>query len=69
MAKTVFAQVGDNHQVIGGTCPAGHIEMQGLRPSPNHIATLSGAWEYQETSNNETQGNSAITDSGAVSDV
>ena len=40
----VFAEVGASLQQIGGTCPDGWVEMQGERPSPEHVADDRGEW-------------------------
>lgn len=43
MAK-VFAEVGQSLQQIGGTCPAGWIEMSVERPDSDSIARADGTW-------------------------
>lgn len=43
-----FAKVGSNEVVIDSTknpqCPDGYIEMQGDRPTPEHVAMNDGTW-------------------------
>ena len=40
----IYAKVGESFQQIGGSCPSGYIEMQGERPTPQHIACENGTW-------------------------
>lgn len=40
----VYAFPGSSEQQIGGTCPAGWVQMQGPRPSPHHVAEADGTW-------------------------
>ena len=41
----IYAKVGQTAQQIGGSCPEDWIEMLSERPSPSHVATVSGEWE------------------------
>lgn len=47
-----YAIVGESIQIINETkeplCPQGYIEMQGERPSPEHIANDTGEWVLPE---------------------
>ena len=45
----IYAKVGQSFQQVGGSCPSGYIEMQGERPTPQHIACEDGTWGLQET--------------------
>lgn len=40
----IYAKVGESFQQIGGSCPSGYIEMQGERPTPQHVACENGTW-------------------------
>ena len=40
----IYAKVGESFQQVGGSCPSGYIEMQGERPTPQHIAQANGTW-------------------------
>lgn len=40
----IYAKVGESFQQVGGSCPVGYIEMQGERPTPQHIACENGTW-------------------------
>lgn len=42
--SNVYAIPGSSEQQIGGTCPAGWVQMQGARPSPLHAAQMDGTW-------------------------
>lgn len=44
--QSVFAEVGNSLQQIGGDCPAGWIEMAGARPTNEHVALVDGTWQY-----------------------
>lgn len=44
MPFIVYAKVGDSFQQVGGECPAGFIQMNGLRPDGDYIAAESGEW-------------------------
>lgn len=40
----VYAQLGDSFQRIGGDCPPGFIQMNGVRPELHYVANASGEW-------------------------
>ena len=42
--KIIYAKVGESLQQFGGECPTDWIEMQGERPTPEHIANNDGTW-------------------------
>lgn len=45
MQFIVYAKVGDFFQQVGGECPAGFIQMNGLRPDDgDYIASETGEW-------------------------
>lgn len=44
MSFLVYAKAGDSFQQIGGECPDGFIQMNGLRPDGDYIASESGEW-------------------------
>lgn len=45
MPFIVYAKVGDSFQQIGGECPAGFIQMNGIRPDDgDYIASETGEW-------------------------
>lgn len=44
MPFIVYAKVGDSFQQVGGECPAGFIQMKGLRPDGDYIAEDNGEW-------------------------
>lgn len=44
MQFIVYAKVGDSFQQVGGGCPAGFIQMNGLRPDGDYIAAEGGEW-------------------------
>lgn len=45
MSYIVYAKIGDSFQQIGGDCPAGFIQMNGLRPDDGeYIASETGEW-------------------------
>ncbi|WP_052181488.1 tail fiber assembly protein [Plesiomonas sp. ZOR0011] len=45
MPFIVYAKVGDSFQQIGGECPAGFIQMSGMRPDDgDYIAAETGEW-------------------------
>lgn len=44
MQFIVYAKVGDSFQQVGGECPAGFIQMNGMRPDGDYIASETGEW-------------------------
>lgn len=44
MTTGIYALPGDSQQQMGGECPAGWIEMRGLRPGDHHVAATNGEW-------------------------
>lgn len=44
MSYIVYAKVGESFQQIGGTCPLDFIQMNGLRPDGDYIASGTGEW-------------------------
>lgn len=49
----IYAKVGQSFQQVGGSCPSGYIEMQGERPTPQHIACEDGTWGLPQTPQQE----------------
>lgn len=43
--SNVYAKPGESLQQIGGACPSGWIQMQGQRPTPDHVAQPDGTWQ------------------------
>lgn len=41
---SIFAEVGNSVQQVGGDLPSGWVVMQGERPSPEHVAQADGTW-------------------------
>lgn len=52
--SNVYAIPGDSLQKVGGTCPAGWVQMQGPRPSPYHVAQADGSWALDVESRRKT---------------
>lgn len=44
MPFIVYAKVGDSFQQVFGECPSGFIQMNGLRPDGDYIASETGEW-------------------------
>lgn len=45
---SIFAEVGESLQQIGGECPAGWVLMQGARPGNDYVAAEDGTWIAME---------------------
>lgn len=44
----IYAKVGESFQQIGGSCPSEYVQMQGERPTPQHVACENGTWVLPE---------------------
>ena len=49
----IYAKVGESFQQIGGSCPSEYVQMQGERPTPQHIACENGTWGLPQTPQQE----------------